>query len=369
MGSPARSMVRKPAPRGRTRNGTGASGPVRKALGADLVASLERLCGPPTIGRSDVCLDVASIAVAAAVGHLIGHLVGPLLAVCYIGVRQRHLSNLAHECVHSKLMATRRENRIIGYLLTGLLGEGFQPYRSSHLMHHARLGSDDDPMFRSYRAGNINVAGVTPSRRTFVIRIIVRGALWRLPKTAALTLVTKSPDESWRAPAARSALWAGIVVACLPFNAVLSFLLYWLVPLLFVRPVVTWITDLGNHAGLIENADPLRQTRGWSSHWLTRHLLGGHLDDMYHPLHHWCPQIPWRRLPEAKASAAQSLERWGEVPWCSGYFFRRRSTPDQPCVIEDIIRCLSANSTEVGTGISEAAVLPLHYPESLPTGW
>ena len=30
-----------------------------------------------------------------------------------------------------------------------------------------------------------------------------------------------------------------------------------------------------------------------------------------------------------------------EVPWCSGYFFRRRSTPDQPCVIEDIIARLS----------------------------
>ena len=52
-----------------------------------------------------------------------------------------------------------------------------------------------------------------------------------------------------------------------------------LIPLVFVRPVVTWITDLGNHAGLIENTDPLLQTRGWSSHWLTRHLLGGHLDD------------------------------------------------------------------------------------------
>jgi fatty acid desaturase len=112
--------------------------------------------------------------------------------------------------------------------------------------------------------------------------------------------------------------------------------------------VVTWITDLGNHAGLIENSDPLLQTRGWSSHWLTRHLLGGHLDDMYHPLHHWCPQIPWRRLPEAANLAARYLDRWGEVPWCSGYFFRRRSTPDRPCVIEDIIARL-ADASPAGT--------------------
>lgn len=337
--------------RGRTRSGTGASGPVRQALGADLVGRLEPLCGRPTIGSFDVCLDVAAILVAAVIGDLIGHVVGPVLAVCYIGVRQRHLSNLAHECVHSKLMATRRGNRAVGYLLTGLLGEGFLPYRSSHYLHHAKLGSDDDPMFRSYREGNIHAAGPTPSRASFVLRVIVRNAVWRLPKAALLTLVGKDPQETWRAPAVRAVSWVMLAVVFWSFGAVGALLLYWLVPLVLVRPVVTWITDLGNHAGLIGNSDPLLQTRGWSSHRLTRHLLGGHLDDMYHPLHHWCPQIPWRRLPEAADLAARYLDRWGEVPWCSGYFFRRRSTPDRPCVMEDIIvRLADAASGTPGTG-------------------
>lgn len=344
MGSPAARSVQQSAPRGRTRNGTGASGPVRTALGPRLIADLEKLCGRPTIGLVDVVKDLVAVVAAAVAGQLIGHVVGPLLAVCYIGVRQRHLSNLAHECVHSKLMETRRANRLVGYVLTALLGEGFPPYRSTHYIHHAKLGSDDDPMFQSYKAGNIWAAGTAPSRRSFVLRFIVRGALWRLPKSAARALVTKAPEETWRALAARAALWTAAVAASWPLDAVVPFLLYWLVPLVLVRPVVTWITDLGNHAGLIENDDVLLQTRGWSSHWLTRHLLGGHLDDMYHPVHHWCPQIPWRRLPEARALAAEQLERWDEVPWCSGYFARRRSTPDQPCVIEDIIACLSTGT-------------------------
>lgn len=328
--------------RNRARNGSGASGQVRKALGADLVGEMEKLCGRPTIGLFDVCHDIVAIAVAAFLGSLVGHGIGPLLAVLYIGVRQRHLSNLAHECVHGKLMATRRGNRLIGHLLTALLGEGFVPYRRSHYVHHAKLGSADDPMFQSYQAGNIRAAGRASSRKAFVLRVIVRSAIWRLPKTAALTLVSRAPDESWRAVAGRAGLWASVMAACWPFDAVGTFLLYWLVPLVFVRPVVTWTTDLGNHAGLIENTDPVLQTRGWSSHWLTRHLLGGHLDDMYHPLHHWCPQIPWRRLPEARTLAEQHLGRWNEVPWCSGYFFRRRATPDVPCVIEDIIARLTA---------------------------
>jgi fatty acid desaturase len=327
---------------GRTRNGTGASGPVRKALGQQLITDLEKLCGRPTIGLWDVAWDLVAIAAAAIVGHNVGYVVGPLLAVCYIGVRQRHLSNLAHECVHSKLMATRRGNRFIGYILTGLLGEGFEPYRSSHYVHHAKLGSDDDPMFQSYRAGNIRAAGTTPSRRSFVLRVIVRNAVWRLPKTAVLALLTRAPGETWRPLTARTVLWAGVAAALWPVGGVPYLLLYWLIPLVLVRPVVTWITDLGNHAGLIENDDVLLQTRGWTSHWLTRHLLGGHWDDMFHPIHHWCPQIPWRRLPEARALTSRHLPRWDEVPWCSGYFFRRRSTPDQLCVIEDIITRLNA---------------------------
>lgn len=347
MGSPAQRTVQRPTARSRTRSGTGASGPVRRALGADLLADLEQLCGRPSVGLLDVGRDLAAITAAAVLGQLLGHTGGPLLAVLYIGVRQRHLSNLAHECVHSKLMATRRGNRLVGHLLTALLGEGLMPYRISHAVHHALLGTDQDPMLQSYQAGNLLAAGATPSRRSFVLRVIVRAALWRLPKAAVRTLVTKAPEETWRAPAARAAAWAGAAAVCWTFGAVPELLLYWLVPLVFVRPVVTWVTDLGNHAGLIEGPDPLLQTRGWSSHRLTRHLLGGHLDDMYHPLHHWCPQIPWRRLPEAADLAARHLDRWSEVPWCSGYFFRRRSTPDRLCVIEDIIARL-ANPRNAG---------------------
>ncbi|WP_369228493.1 fatty acid desaturase (plasmid) [Streptomyces sp. R39] len=325
----------------RTRHGTGASGPVRQMLGRELITDLESLCGRPTIGLLDVAVDIMSVAVAAVLGFLVGHVIGPLLAVCYIGVRQRHLSNLAHECVHSKLMATRRANRLIGYALTALLGEGFLPYKVTHGIHHSALGSEQDPMYQSYRAGDIHRAGPAPSRRAFVLKVIVRNAVFRLPRNAALTLLTKAPEETWRALAARAALWTAAIAVCWPCDTVADFLLYWLVPLVFVRPVVTWITDLGNHAGLIQNDQVLLQTRGWSSHWLTRHLLGGHLDDMHHPVHHWCPQIPFRRLPEAAALIRRQLPEWPHVPWCSGFFFRRRSTPDQRCVIEDIIARLA----------------------------
>ena len=80
MGSRAPRVARPPVPRGRTRNGTGASGPVRRLLGRDLLADLELLCDRPTIGSFDVCQNIASIGAAAVLGTLIGHGIGPLLA-------------------------------------------------------------------------------------------------------------------------------------------------------------------------------------------------------------------------------------------------------------------------------------------------
>src|SRR6476469_2107663 len=170
---PARRRTAVPGVPGRSRAGTGASGSVRKALGPELIGELERLCGRPTIGLVDVAADIAAVTAAAVTGSLVGHVVGPLLAVVYIGVRQRHLSNLAHECVHQKLLATRRGNRLIGYLLTGMLGEGLRPYRASHAMHHARLCSEQNPRLQSYRAGDTSAAAAPP-RRAFGIRVIVR---------------------------------------------------------------------------------------------------------------------------------------------------------------------------------------------------
>lgn len=330
------------AARRRTRPSSGATGPARRALGEELIGRLDALCTTSTVGLLDVALDLAGVTAAAVLGTLAGHVVGPLLAALYIGVRQRHISNLGHETVHSKLVPGARGNRLVGHVLMALLGEAFVPYRSSHSDHHAFLGGDQDPMFQSYRDRDIRRGGST--RRSFVLHVIVRNALGRIPAGAALTLVTRAPGESWRAMAGRSAVWIAMLTAAFFLHVEDLFVLYWLAPLILVRPVVTWITDLGNHAGVIESDDVLLQTRGWSSHWLTRHLLGGHLDDMYHPLHHWCPRLPFRRMPEAASLAAQHLARWPEVPWCSGFFFRRRSTPDRPCVIEDIIARLAAQT-------------------------
>ncbi|MGH3797375.1 MAG: fatty acid desaturase [Pseudonocardiaceae bacterium] len=326
-------LARRPS---RRRASAGASGPIRRALGPDLIRRLNELCERGRAeGPMDLLRDYAAVAATAAVGTFVGNPVLTGLCVIYVGVRQRHLSNLAHECIHTKLTRSRRANTILGHLITLTLGEPFTPYKRSHRIHHARLASPDDPMLRSYITRNVH--SPWRDKAAFVTHVIIKNAVWELPKHGFLTLAARSDEESWKAAATRWAAWTAAAAVTAATGHLATFALYWAIPLIVVRPVITWLTDLGNHAGLIESNDPIMQTRGWSSHTLTRHLLGGHNDDMYHPIHHWCPNIPWRQLPDAAAILAADFPRWLQVPWRSGFFFRRRSTRHIPCVLDDIV--------------------------------
>ncbi|MGW4720511.1 fatty acid desaturase family protein [Nocardia sp. NPDC004260] len=318
------------------RPSAGASGPVRRAFGPDLIARMDALCARGrTEGPLDLARDYFAAAATATVGIVVGHPILTLVCVIYIGIRQRHLSNLTHEAIHTKLTRSRRANTILGHLNCLALGEPFTPYRRSHRIHHAKLGSPEDPMLRSYISRRAHAPW--PDTRTFITQVILRNALWQLPKYGLLTLAGKAGDESWKAATTRWAVWTAVAAAATMIGHGVDFALYWPLPLIVVRPIVTWLTDLGNHAGLIHNTDVIRQTRGWNSHALTRHLLGGHNDDMFHPIHHWFPNIGWRELPEAAAILRENYPRWHDVPWCSGFFFRRRATPHIPSVLDDIV--------------------------------
>ncbi|WP_232235958.1 fatty acid desaturase [Nocardia sp. BMG51109] len=309
---------------------------MRRALGPELTQRLDDLCARSrSEGPMDVVRDYAVVAATAALGTAVGHPAASLACASYIGVRQRHLSNLTHECIHTKLTRSRRANLLLGHVLTITLGEPFTPYKRSHRLHHAKLGSPDDPMLQSYLSRNAHHP--RPSKAAFAFHVLARNAVSTLPASAMVKLAGKSPDESWGAALARWSLWSAATASAAATGRLGAFALYWAIPLIVVRPAVTWLTDLGNHAGLIENDDPFRQTRGWTSHWLTRHLLGGHNDDMYHPVHHLLPNVGWRQLPEAERLLRREYAGWAEVAWCSGFFVRRRSTPDIPSVLDDIV--------------------------------
>jgi fatty acid desaturase len=305
-------------------------------LGADLIGVLDDLCCPPRFsGALFFLADIAAIAATATVAYVAATPFFNVLAVVYIGIRQRYLSNLTHECAHLKLLRSKTGNRLLGHVAAILLIQSFADYQDEHREHHALLGKGGDPKLASYAAKG----AITPRRDKwqFVLRVIIANAVWTLPAHTIRAWFTKRQAESYRIFASRATFWMLALALAAWEHAELVVVWYWLVPLFMVRPAVHWVTDLANHAGLLDNSDPICQTRGWTSHVLARHVLGGHLDDMYHPIHHWAPRIPFHMLPRAVRIVQDGYPRASELIWCSGFFFRRRRTPDIPCVIEDIV--------------------------------
>jgi fatty acid desaturase len=344
---------------------TGAPGTVRRQLrNADahgLISELEPLCRPSTaLGYWDVACDYGACTIVLALGLLIGSPLAWFPITLYVGIRQRYLSNLVHECVHDKLVASRRGNALIGRGISWSLATSYEAYRSGHSHHHAELGRGMDPKLASYRSKGATLPG--RDRPRFVRQVICRPLLGEV-QYSAMKDVWGPQGERCTDRVGRGALWALLILGALEAN-VLPVLISWAAALILVRPAVNWLTDVSNHAGLIENEDPLLQTRGWTSHWLARHALGGHLDDLYHPVHHCFPRVTWRALPVARDLILLHFPEFEKTVWCSGYFFRRRSTPDTPSVIEDIVSRLARPSP----GPASSKVIGEHGEYTRATG-
>jgi fatty acid desaturase len=297
------------------------------------------MCRPSTrLGLRDVFGDYVACGVALGLGILVDRFVFWLAVALYIGVRQRYLKNLTHECVHHKLVASRRGNVFIGRGILWSLAMSYVDYNVEHLQHHAYLGEVIDPKLVSYRAKG--AASPSRDKTHFLLRVVCAPLLGEVQFVALKGLWGPREERPWDR-CGRALLWLGAALCAIELH-LLPVFLSWTTGVIIVRPAVNWLTDLGNHAGLIEQTDPILQTRGWTSHWLTNHLLGGHLDDMYHPIHHCFPRVVWRRLPEAEQEIRMLYPDFARSVWCSGFFFRRRATPTTPSVIDDIVFRLRA---------------------------
>jgi Fatty acid desaturase len=91
-----------------------------------------------------------------------------VLAVFFIGCRQRGVAGMLHMATHRAFMANHRAGSMIGAVL------GYTGYRASHLgEHHGRLGDPErDPDYRQYRDNGL--CGDDLSRRA------LRRHMWRV---------------------------------------------------------------------------------------------------------------------------------------------------------------------------------------------
>lgn len=227
-----------------------------------------------------------------------------IAGVLVIGARQLGLGILSHDGAHLSLYRNRRVNdRVCEWLLARpMLGAAIDDYRRTHLRHHRYTQQAQDPDLKLSAPFPISAASL-------------RRKVWRdlsgqtgIKQYGALIRSAFAADASNPGVAGRvrkglrrigpnllinAALLAGFWAAGVWY---LYFLLWW-VPALTWNKLVSRIRNIGEHAAVPDDDDPLRNTRTTRAGWLERALVAPYFVN-YHLEHHLFVSCPCFRLPQ-----------------------------------------------------------------------
>ncbi|MFH8737133.1 fatty acid desaturase family protein [Streptomyces sp. NPDC017964] len=214
-----------------------------------------------------------------------------LTALILTGRQIRALECLVHEASHFNWSRHhRRTNDRCATVLAGLpTGIRIARYRAEHLVHHSRLGTDDDPDLQRY--AELDITGLDRTSRvgyarSLLVRIAAHQRGWYrststdlpallLPVGWALLVVSLPAALLWGAAAA--AVAAGV----------------WLTGFALVLPVLRFIGESSEHS--YHDADTVFDSTITNIGPLQRRLIHPHSDG-YHTVHHLWPGAPHHQL-------------------------------------------------------------------------
>lgn len=222
-----------------------------------------------------------------------------LLSVMVIGSRQLGLAILMHEGAHGGLARNERLNLWLSQWLCAypVLAETLA-YRRYHFTHHAHTQTEEDP--------DLVLSAPFPTTRASLRRKLVRdltgqtGFKQRKAQVAA-ALGRRGQPLSVRANAFLSQLGRPLLVNGLLFAGLAAAGRWWLYPLLWVLPMLTWyqaVTRLRNIAehAVLPKDEPLAVARTTRAGLLERAFLAPYWVN-HHAEHHLMLYVPCYRLP------------------------------------------------------------------------
>lgn len=239
-----------------------------------------------------------------------------LASIAAIGIAQHGLFILAHEAAHYRLFANRAANDAVGRLLGMSGGVSMCTYRVTHRLHHNNLYTEEDP--------DTAIHGGYPRGRRYLLDKLARDLLglnaWKTfayffgsPAINAEThrairpLDDTSPEL--RAAARSDRWWVVAFHVAAPLaawalggrEALLFYLLLWVVPLLTVLQPILRLRAILEHGGVEDLGSPLtaartNRTRGGALNLVARAVLFPHHVN-YHLEHHLYPAVPHYHLP------------------------------------------------------------------------
>lgn len=223
-------------------------------------------------------------------------------AVMIVGGRQLGLAILMHDAAHGLLFRNRRLNDWAGQWLCGWpVVADMMLYRPYHLQHHRLTQQRDDP--------DLTLSAPFPITRASLRRKLVRDLTGRTAYERRRLQILNAlgpADRPWRERLARfwRRLGPGVVTNAVLFLVLAAAGYWWLYPVLWLLPLVTWyqlitrVRNIAEHAMVPDDDDPLRNTRTTYANPLTRLLVAPYRVN-YHLEHHLFLFVPCWRLPAA----------------------------------------------------------------------
>ncbi|HET7720200.1 MAG TPA: fatty acid desaturase [Acidimicrobiales bacterium] len=221
-----------------------------------------------------------------------------LVAIVIMGRTGRALECMVHEASHRNWQRQGRWNDLLANVMAGFptasqVGE----YRASHMVHHARLGSDDDPDIIRYEQFDLeSMTGLSGTQ-------LVKGVVRRLPAynwswytaigTSAVTL-------------ALSGAWYAVVVGAVALaggpQLALATWLHMLVAFGLVLPVIRMLGEAGEHRFIAGDTafNATISNLGWAHRWIIHPHGDGH-----HSLHHLWSSVPHHQIAKMHLTLAE----------------------------------------------------------------
>ncbi len=224
-----------------------------------------------------------------------------IVAVMLIGSRQLGLVILMHDAAHNALFKSRKLNEFAGSWLCGFpLLADLQAYRAYHLKHHRHTQTEKDP--------DLILSKPFPTTRASMMRKIIRDltgitgiklrfqqfVFWmQMAGDEHAVEAGEKLSQSFNGPR----LGPALIVNAVLFAVAIVIGLWWIYPLLWLLPMLTWyqlvvrMRNIAEH-GVVEFSDnPLRNVRTTRADPLMRLFLAPYWVN-YHLEHHLVMHVP-----------------------------------------------------------------------------
>lgn len=266
-------------------------------LGRDEIKQLSERSTLRGIGMVAHCWAV--ILAAMAMVAWLPNPVTVLLAIAVIGSRQLGLGILMHEGAHGGLAKSARLNLWLSQWLCAypVFAETLA-YRRYHLRHHDLAQTAQDPDLVLSRPFPTSKASM---RRKFIRDLTGQTGIKQ--RAAYIAEACGKPGDPLRRRAAAlfAALGRPLLVNAAMFAGLAGIGVWWLYPLLWLLPLLTWyqlvtrVRNIAEHA-MVPDADPWRVARTTHAGLLARMFLAPYRVN-YHAEHHALLFVPAYRLP------------------------------------------------------------------------